>query len=110
MPPMPSMPTTLVPVSSPITTCLRPLKDAWSRCARTFPAQVVPVMLKWLTTRQKGRLREGSGAGHPTMKALQVQFGQRLATHIANCSLQVQELKAQPLFLEQGLAQQGDAR
>src|SRR5258708_31786166 len=28
MPPMPSMPTTLVPASSPITTCLRPLMDA----------------------------------------------------------------------------------
>jgi hypothetical protein len=62
-------------------------------------------MLKWLTTRQKGRLREGSGAGHPTMKALQVQL-----TRIANCSLQVQEPGVQPLFLEQGLAQQGDAR
>jgi hypothetical protein len=67
-------------------------------------------MLKWLTTRQKGRLREGSGAGHPTIKALQVQFGQRLAARIANCSLQVQEPGVQPLFLEQGLAQQGDAR
>jgi hypothetical protein len=62
-------------------------------------------MLKWLTTRQKGRLREGSEAEHPTMKALQVQL-----TRIANCSLQVQEPGAQPLFLEQGLAQQGDAR
>ena len=61
--------------------------------------------LKWLTTRQKGRLREGSGVGHLTMKVLQVQL-----TRIANCSLQVQEPGVQPLFLEQGLAQQGDVR